>query len=560
MKNVDVARGVRFLMGLAVAGVIVGSVPATTSCTIFVDTNAHQCETTADCGAFPGAVCTDRHVCVLGPTACLTNNQCIDRHGAETYFCQKAPGAAAGECTQLISDQCKQILADPGDMRNDDVVILSSYFMPSWFPLLKGGVDATELVRRDFKQVAGGLPGVRGGPTRPVAFLVCDVPFGDQAQNRLVTDHVFKVGIQGSLGPILGDWMAYWLGKVAPLAAQPEGRPPMFMTTGNKFPGFEDIKGTQNLFFTVGIPSEGRAKTYAQVTTLWETELRAAGPARDLKVAFVSPGTAITFAVSKAYREVAKFNNGKDVTTNETAGQYREFAWGDTSDNLNPNYIKAINDTIQYNPDIVVCDGSTLCSDFPKALETSGKASAVRYILGQEGEQAALIDGVGTNEALRKRILGTRPGRNENYPGMQLFIRRFLQTFNEPAEAQGFAGAAYDMAYELLLAVAAVGDEPVTGANIGKALQTRFKPGGFKFNTYEAGISIVKALQALQGNQTLDVDGTTHHGYFDETGQNDYEGQIWCVSPNLTLPNRFVDTGLSFSRTDDTLRGTNDCR
>lgn len=558
MKNVDVARGARLLVGLALAGVIVGSVPAaTTSCTVFVDNNAHQCETTADCGAFPGSVCTDRHVCVLGPTACLDNNTCIDRHGSETYYCQKPQGQVAGECTQLITDQCKTILADPGDMRNDDVVILSSYFMPSWFPLLKGGVDATELVRRDFKTVAGGLPGIKGGKSRPVAFLVCDVPFGDQAQNRLVTDHIFKVGIQGSLGPILGDWMAYWLGKVAPLTLA-GGSPPMSITTGNKFPGFEGIQGTKDLWFTVGIPSEGRAKAYAQVTKLWETKLREGGIARDVKVAFVSPGTAITFAVSKAYREVATYN-GKAVAANDTAGAYKEFAWGDTSDVLDPNYVKAINETIAYNPDIVVCDGGTPCADFPKALEASGKGSNIRYIIGQEGQQAALIDAVGTNEAFRKRILGTHPGRAEDSEGQRLFVTRFLQNFNEPAEAQGFAGAAYDMAYEMMFAVAAVGEQPITGINIGKALQTRFKPGGFKFNTYEAGITIVKALQALQAGQNLDLNGAQHHAYFDETGQIDYEGQIWCISGDLTAANRFRDTGLSFGGSSADLRGANGC-
>lgn len=556
MMNAEALRRGRSFLGAAFAVFLAGV--STSSCTVFVDTNAHQCETTADCAAFPGAVCSERNVCVLGATKCLDNATCVDRHGSETYFCQKPPGQVAGECSQLLSDQCKTLHADPGDLRSDDAVILSLFFMPSWFPLLKGGVDAAELVRRDFKQYANGLPPVRGGKKpRPIVFLECDVPFGDQGQNRAATDHIFKLGIQGSLGPIIGDWMSYWLGKATTLP--PNGpTPPTMITTGNKFPGFDEIKGTQNLFFTVGIPSEGRAKAYAQVTSVWEQSFRDAGTTRDLKVAFISPQTAAYFAVPTALRKFATFNS-KSVDANESAKLYKEFGWGDTSLNTDPNYLKAVDDVIAFKPDIVICDGGTLCADLPMQIETSVTASNIRYVIGQEGQQANLIDAVGTNESFRKRILGTRPGRSESYQGFQLFKRRFLTTFNEPAEAQGFAGAAYDMAYELLLAIAAVGDEPLTGPNIGKAIQTRFKKGGVPFKTYEAGISIVKALQALQAGQNLDIDGTTHSGYFDETGQNAYEGQIWCISADQTLSNRFTDTGLTFTQADATLKGTNTC-
>jgi|GEM_PF-2104527 len=554
MKKLLGSPARRTIFHLAAAGIVAASLASSGGCSFVVNADAHQCTTSADCAAFIGTVCSDRNVCVSGGTGCATNSQCIDRYGADTYFCKKDAGKTAGTCTNVVNDICPQLLADPGDLRNDETVISSVFFMPSWFPLLKGGVDAVELARRDFKTTAGGLPPIHGGKPRPLVFIECDVPFGDQDKNRDATNHLIDdVGIQGSIGPITGDWMSYYLTR----AVQLKEAGPMLVTTGTRFPGFENIPGAQSLFFTVGLPSDGKGKSEAAVVPYFEKMIRDSGVTTPIKVAFAGPGTSTYTAVQEAFSDAVKFN-GKSSQEN-TPNNYKEFGWGDTSDATSVGYTNVVAGILQFKPDIVVCDGSTLCADIVPAIDKSGQLPKAYYIIGQEGEQSELSDYIGTNESLRKRVLGTSPGRADQDLRVTRFKTRFLQTFNAPDEAQGFATAAYDMAYEMHYAIAALGDKPVTGVSLGKTLLDRFKQGGFASNTYDAANAILKTYAALQAGQNIDLDGVSHHAYFDSNGQALYEVQVWCIDANTTLPNRFTTTGLSFVQGGTEVTGTNSC-
>lgn len=565
----------RLLRAAFHAGAVValgGALSASNACTIFVNHDAHQCETTDDCARFAGTVCSDRHVCVLGETACLDNSTCIDRYGSETYYCKKdilgglntgkpLSYSEAGTCQNLLSKQCTQLLASPGDLRNDDAVILGLHLMPSWFPIIKGGVDAAEMARKDFKDVAGGLPGIHGKSSpRPVVFISCDVPFGDQPQNHDVADHLIDVGIPASIGPLPPEWMAYYLGRSTALETKTARGGPMFFTTGNKFPNFDAIPGTAGLFFSVGLASDIRAHIYARLLTYQEDQLRKTGFSGDAKVAFISPGDTVDFVVEQEFSKVGKWNN-KSVADNTSAKLYQQFGWGDTNSTTDPGYVKAMNDVVAFNPDFVICDGGALCANVTQFIETAitaaGKTSNVYYVLGQEAEQAPLYDFVGTNEALRKRVLGARPGRNEQDERWALVKSRILQTFNDPAAAQGFAIAAYDLAYEIQYAAAAVGDEPLTGQGMGRAIMTRFKKGGFPSHTYEAGLGIVKTLQALQSGQNIEIDGAGSEAIYREDGTVSQGAQIWCImKSSLTKPgdNRFTDSGYFYDVDSDSLK------
>ena len=68
-------------------------------------------------------------------------------------------------------------------------------------------------------------------------------------------------------------------------------------------------------------------------------------------------------------------------------------------------------------------------------------------------------------------------------------------------------------------AIASLGEGPITGGAIGKAFLERFKQGGFPSNTYDAANAIVKTYAALQAGQNIDLDGVSHHAYFDASGQ-----------------------------------------
>ena len=536
------------ILGILGTAVIAAAASAPLSaCSFLVDPSKAQCSSDDDCrsrGAlFAGAFCSTDNVCVRSVDYCSSNSECIDRTGNDATICRKTDNT----CVGLLTKNCK-LLADKDDLRDDNALVFGSHGIPSWAAAVQACEFGMELVRRDFKGTQGGLPPTpkTNGKARPVVFLSCDIPIGQQEQHKVVTDHLIDaVRVPMMLGPFATiDMTTYGVQKL------PQGETAMF-TVSEDQPAF-DILGRRGKFFSFGLPRGAVVNGQAGAVALIEPLIRAAENAADLKVAYVYPG-GVSDNDARLFSEQARYN-GKLAL--EQPLLYKEFGYGSIS---SPTFGEtASNVAIQvkaFSPNIVIYRGSDEVTVLAGLVERQlpGQAYHVFPIEGRNGTPGL----VGTNEGLRKRVVGFRPGRYEQDARVQRLNARYSAAFGAEAPPSPLMRACVDMAYHALYAAGAVPGETVTGSALGAALATRFRADGVQVDATPS--SILKAFSTLQSGQNLYVVGTEADGLWDPmTGVNDdWSIEYWCVNPAPAVGgDPLMDTGVYYSSRTKAVTGT----
>ncbi len=520
-----------------------------TACTVFVNSDSAQCQTSAECTdrgpAFQGTTCGPRQTCIPLEGYCATNQECIDRAGSETVFCQKS--SEGNKCVSLLTRECGKLLADPGDLANDDAVVLGMVWMGSWNPTLAAAENGFELARRDFKNAQGGVPPLPGKKTRPIVVLDCDIPIAAPGTHKLAVDHLVNdVKVPVILGPLLADWINY-----AVVQAVPKGI--TVMSPDPAYAGLEGLAGIKDHYFSNAVPAAAEPRVAALLVSEEEKLIRASGVARPLKVALLTPGGVAT-EFSRVFFTSVRFNG---LSAAENSENYKEVLYGDAAESAQPNsrFSTAIVTVANYKPDVVACLGAG-CRAATPALEKAGITPY--YILSGESASSSLAEGFGGTEATRKRVLGMRPGRALRDERVAVWYNRFGATFPD-LQPQPLATGTYDLFYYAAFGIGAVGDKPITGTSVGEAISNRFKPGGRPASTIPEGI--IKTFNSLSDDQAVvDMDGTMTTGNFDSSGRLlSYVMQVWCIDRDPTKLNRITDSGLSFDSETGALSGTNTC-
>jgi branched-chain amino acid transport system substrate-binding protein len=133
---------------------------------------------------------------------------------------------------------------------------------------------------------------------------------------------------------------------------------------------------------------------------------------------------------------------------------------------------------------------------------------------------------VGSNQDLRKRILGTVPSTHNHV--FWNFKQAYKTKFTDGTSPAVFGAAgAYDATYLLGYATVANGSLPVTGANLAKALRREVPPG----TAMGVGAdSINPIFKILESGKNIDFDGASGPLDFDlSTGDAPSDIQLWCL-------------------------------
>lgn len=509
---------------LAICGV---AIPASQqACSIVViDSDAKQCSTDDDCRArgasFADSFCSAEHTCVRAVDYCATNAECIDRSGIEASICRKD----THKCVALTNAQCT-LLADKNDLRNDDVVVMGVHGIPSWAPATKSCENSIELARRDFAQNAGGLPPnqTSKGNKRPVVWVSCDVPIGDQAKHVDVTEHLFKdVGVVQTIGPFATiDMTQYGVRRSI------ESGSGMF-TVSEDQPAY-DLPGRAGLVFGYGLPIGGVVDVQVRGVDMLEKLMKSRGINKELRLAYVYV-TGIGLDDAGAFARKMQLN-GKSAEQN--GENVKQFNYGSPSD---ADFVSKISSTAAavgaFKPDIVVLRGSDEVAAVATQIESVYPNTAY-YLLPVEARNGA-VGFVGGREDLRRRTLGWGPGAWDRHPQTIELMTRYRGTPDFEATPGPLTRGCYSQAYTLYFAAAAVPpDQPLNGRTLGAALFNRFSLD----NALEVEMkpsSILKAYTALQAGQNLKVvgPGGLVGVYEPATGfLKDWYAHFWCVAPN----------------------------
>jgi hypothetical protein len=169
----------------------------------------------------------------------------------------------------------------------------------------------------------------------------------------------------------------------------------------------------------------------------------------------------------------------------------------------------------------------------------------------------ALLDLVAAHPDARARMLGV--GTVHSTAALEKLVLDYNEVFPSSKVTQDDApGAPYDGFYLLAYAAAALGDQPITGPALARAIP-RLLPPGEPVDVGPGGV--YKAFGVLGGGKNVDLDGASTSLDFDlATGDAATDLAAYCLAPGASGGAlREIPSGLLFRARSGKLEGTRRC-
>jgi serine/threonine-protein kinase len=504
--------------------------------------------------AFVGSRPKPRAPDAAAPARCAGHRACVQANGGKPAICRADDGA----CVAIESEDC-HVLASPGDVENDATIWVGAMFPQSGPDAALDGLDAmrsVDLARRDFAELATGLPPARpGGPRRPLAVVACD----DAPNAARAAAHLVDLRVPA----ILGFARSKEVIDLADALFLPKGVMALAANTSSLLKSIPRLPGEPRLVWRVTSSTDMMVPPKAAlVSDVFEPELRSVpgllAPGEPIRVAVARVNNTSGLSQTDDLVSVLRFN-GKSVA--ENGASFRVVGREDASDQaqLDRSLERAGEEIAAFRPHIVV-DASVLSAPGIAALERSwpkGERFRPRYVLGTLAVKP--LDAlVAAQPDLRRRILGVDMVATK--PANVKLALHTSEVFGKQVSPQDVVGPPYDAFYTLAYAIAALGDAPVTGPALSRAVLDRLTPPGEPIEVGPAGI--YPALHALASGQRIDLDGTATTLDFDpETGDASADFAVFCIGPGGHGDARDVmESGLVFSARTRRLTGSMRCR
>ncbi len=466
---------------------------------------------------------------------CTTNAACGSQHGPE--ICR----TDQGRCVPLTIESCR-VIADEREIASDDTLWIGAMY-PIRDETTDYGLESSrwiELARRDFMELTGGLPATRaGGRPRPIGVVMCD----DTSDHAAIATHLVDVvGVPA----ILGFGRSKEVLELASEHFVPKGVLALASNTAEMLSSIPHPPGEVRLVQRVTTSATMTAPpTVAMLRQVVEPALRAAdaavGEAGTLRIAIMrstnASGTSHTDALFSA---LAATRAGRRE-------EVRPFMVTDVFADDPEGLRKAAAEVAAYRPHVVLDGGAD-----PQVLTTieATWADGPRPLYVYGGVDLAPLLAIARAQADfagRFRLIGTRDN-----------------PVRDKAEAHYFAAygrgevdpspTPYDAFYVLAYAAIAVGDEPISGRTLARAIRRLVAPG----EPIEVGpAGIYPALKVLARGGTIDLRGSLTNLDFDpETGDATADFAVFCVD---VAAGELIESGGWYDATSGEIRGTMRC-
>ena len=501
------------------------------SCTAVLNDDPAQCSVHADClakgPAFAEMKCFDG-VCglpALAPGQCRSSADC-----AAGAMCNRSSRI----CASLESSDCSLVLSGASDLARDDTVVLGA-LLPLTGPDPSSGIamrKSLELAWQEFAD-SGGLPSATpGAPSRPVVLVACDESANAaRAAHHLVAD----LGVPALIGPAGYGQTA----RIVPAVNVNYGT--LFLTPGDTsstLPALAD----NGLVWRTAPSDTQQARTLALMVARLEPEIRTTlgiSATQGVKFAVAFEGStqgnamAADLAALVTVNSKTSANNGDDFLT---------VTYGDPHDpgNIKPQdgYDVAVAAVLRQRPHVLVLAGGAEGINNVLAAVEHNWTPLVTYrpilLLTSNARVSALMDWVGNDEALRKRLRGVLPGRDN--PIRQAFESRYRAATGDSAGGKLLGSAsAYDAFYTLAYGIAATRDAPLTGATLASSLSLLTGKGDPK----AVGPDGMAGMFATLATGEVNLAGASGPlGFNLTTGDAPTDIDVWCVSAIPTARRR----------------------
>ncbi len=549
----------RGLLALAALGAV--AIASSQGCSFTTNTTAVQCTSEAECQglgpAFAGTTCDPvSKTCVKvneEQDLCKTNQECIDKVGGIPSICRKSDR----KCVVLTSPECPSVMAQPGQLLNNDAIVIGSINPAGATELGDPMEKAVEFAQIEFSKQVRGLPAVEAGKTdpRPLVIVSCR-EFGTDGYDSMVRAavHLAKnVQVPLVIGPVDAANCALTAGEVLNparvLSIFPIGQSPFLTSLPNPI-------APTPLNWSLGYSDANITNAAAEFVKLkLEPDVKAKNGGNPLKIAVLVEDN-FQGQTSAELLEKKLVFNGKSASDNLTDGNYIRLSIGDQLDPVkNPvpeaTVAKALTALFQFKPDIVFHDYA------PKAIPTTFVPMLVQW--PQALPRAYHMDLIGTFKAFTTvnimvdtfgyhgrvfsfttKVDRQPAGRHGQFKTR--FVQQYPQFASLPAVEDALIHFWYDATYMAAYTLAANGSKPLTGDNLAATLPQMLPPGGGKIETGPGDIS--KAFQLLQSGQGIDLDGLSGDMNVDpRTGFTNYDIEINCPEKKDGHTVRFQPSG-----------------
>jgi serine/threonine-protein kinase len=487
------------------------------------------------------------------PPGCTDNHTCTAQNEGRPSICRKESGA----CVALESQDCR-VLARPGDVEDDRTIWFGAMFPvrdpgPGRFGAVS--MNDVDLGRRDFAEMTGGLPATRPGDRpRPIAVVACD----DREDPARVARHlVDEVGVPAIIGFARSKEVLDLAGSVF----VPRGVLALASNTSSALRDIARAPGQPRLVFrtTTSVDMVIVPKA-ALVSEILEPEIRAIpgllAPAEPIRVVLASQEGAASRTFTDASVAGLRFN-GKSVAQNGANFRLVNVPEGTRDDRASEGRARAAAEIAAFAPHLVVNTGYLDAKQI-LAVERAWPADArfrPRYV-SDPLDPADLFRLVQERPDVRRRIL--RVDTVSSTPAVAKFVMRYNEVFSPKLTAQDADDAAYDAFYVLAYAAAALGDEPITGPSLSRAIG-RLLPPGEPVDVGPAGIH--RVLTALRSGKNVDLVGAMTSLDFDlETGDATADFAVYCPAPaGRDGAWEMVESGLVYDARNKRLTGKLRC-
>ena len=439
---------------------------------------------------------------------CATNVDCGGGEGPA--ICR----VDAGRCVPLTTELC-QVLADDEALVRDDTLWIGAMY-PTHDRSSDFGREAgrlVELAQRDFHGLTGGLPPTRpGGPPRPIGVILCDDTDEYEASAAHLVD---AVGVPA----VLGFGRSKEVLDLANLHFVPKGVLALASNPAAMLSSIPHPPGEPRMVYRVTTSTAMRAPpSVALVRQVIEPALRgpggALGPDAPLRVAILQSttvsGTSYTDALLTEMR--ATRAGGRE--------EVRPFMIADDSA-VDPAPLERVAAEVAAFAPHVVFDGgapSQLLAHIERAW--SGEPRP-QYVHGAMDFATVLaLARSRADFSARFHMIS-----NRDNPTVAKVRAHYQASFG--GDAAEFSPTPYDAFYLLAYAAVAVGDAPVTGRALARAIP-RLGPPGVPIGVGPA--DIYPAFKALARGETIDLQGTRTSLDFDpETGDPTADLSLHCI-------------------------------
>ncbi len=489
------------------------------------------------------------HASSATPPRCTSSRACSDAAAAPS-LCRATDGA----CVALASIDC-EVRADRRAIESDDTLWIGTMFPETGSDAQAYGTAsarAVDLARRDFMDVAGGLPyGRADGAARPIGIVACnDAVDATRAARHLVDDVRVPAVIGFHTSQEIVDLATSTFVPAGVLAVAS-------LNTGPHVTGVLHPPGSPRLVWRTTISTAQVTPPLAAfVGAHVEPALRATGAVEaraPMRVGVVRANHPTSRALVDALVEQLRFN---DKTVSANGAAFRDFAYagGDP-----PDVASVVAGLAEFRPHVIVVLAPDLTTSVVAPLEARWPASARHrptWVMGGPWEGEAFQAFVGTSAEKRRRFFGLTPPSST--PANSKFTIRYNETFSPKVTTTTSPASPYDSFYLLAYAAFIVGDAPITGVSLARAFE-RLVPPGRPIDVGSTGI--FDAFSALRAGDRVDLRGAFSSLDFDlATGEARSSFAVLCVAPGADGgASDDLESGLVFDATSGRLEGRMRC-